>query len=190
MRSRTYPNFYPAERARGFTLVEVLASIAILAVLAAMAAPAFQTITERMKVSTVTDELSAALTLTRGNAIQNNGNVTLRKLSATEAGLASGCNTAENWSCGWRVFRDVNGNGTVDAGDEVVYTFPITNQVTVMRPGENERMTANRWGQVNGINAVRFTVAPTGNSALAASTAICMNSGGRIRVLEGSVTCP
>jgi len=190
MRSRPHFCTTPSQRPWGFTLIEAMVSVAILAVLAALAAPSFRTITERMKVSTVTDEISAALTLTRGTAIQNNGNVTLRKLSNTEAGLSGVCNTAENWSCGWRVFRDANGNGTVDAGDEVLYTFPITTQVTVLRPGENERMTANRWGQVNGINAIRFTVAPTSNTLLAASTAICMNSGGRIRVLQGSVTCP
>jgi type IV fimbrial biogenesis protein FimT len=168
-------------------------SVAILAVLAAVAVPSFKTITERMKVSTVSDELSAVLNLTRGSAIQNNGNVTLRKLAAADVGLPNAaCQTNQNWSCGWRVFRDADGDGIFDtADDELIYTFSITNGVTVMRSTTSgARLTANRWGQLNGINAVGFTISPTATGVSSpATTTLCINSGGRIRILERQVTC-
>lgn len=167
-----------------------MVSIAILSVLAALAVPAFRNITERMKVSTVADEMTAALNLTRGTAIQNNGNVTLRKLTNAEAGLTGICDTTQNWSCGWRAFRDTDGDGTQDAGEETVYTFTITNQVTVMRSVNGASMTANRWGQLAGLNAVGFTLSPTATGVTSpATTTLCVNSGGRIRMLQGSVAC-
>ena len=190
MRSCNHPYKLRRQQARGFTLIEAMVSVAILAVLAALAAPSFRTITERMKVSTVTDEMSASLTLARGTAIQNNGNVTLRKLTDAEAGLTGVCTTTQNWSCGWRVFRDTDGDGTLDAGEEIVYTFPITNQVTVMRSVNGASMTANRWGQLAGVNAVGFTISPTATGVSSpATTTLCVNSGGRIRLLEGEVAC-
>lgn len=179
-----------APKAGGFTLVEVMVSIAILSVLAAIAVPSFKDYSERLKVSSTADEMAVALSLTRTSAIQNNGNVTLRKLTNAEAGLTGVCNTTQNWSCGWRIFRDFDGDGVLDAGEEVLYTFNITNQVTVMRSVNGDNMTANRWGQLSGINAIGFTLSPTGGSPSSpATTTLCLNSGGRIRMLQGSVTC-
>lgn len=167
-----------------------MVSVAILAVLAAIAVPSFREYSERLKVSSTADDMTAALNLVRSSAIQNNGNVTLRKLTNAEAGLTSVCNTTQNWSCGWRIFRDNNGDGNLDAGEEVLYTFNITNQVTVMRSGNGDSMTANRWGQLAGINAVGFTLSPTATGVSSpATTTLCVNSGGRIRVLQGSVGC-
>lgn len=192
MQSRHLPSRCPGAWSEGLTLIEVLVSVAILAVLAAVAVPSFKTITERMRVSTVSDELSAALNLTRGSAIQNNGNVTLRKLTAASVGLPNAaCKTNQNWSCGWQVFRDADGDGILDTDDdELIYTFAITNGVTVQRSGTGARLTANRWGQLNGVNAVGFTISPTGTGVSSpATTQLCINSGGRIRILEGQVSC-
>lgn len=190
MRSQSPPNRRRIQAPGGFTLIEAMVSITILTVLAALAVPAFRTVTERMKVSTVSDEMVAALTLTRGTAIQNNGNVTLRKLSDAEAGLTGVCSTTQNWSCGWRIFRDADGDGVLDAGEEVIYTFNITNRVTVMRSVNGDNLIANRWGQLAGLNAVGFTLSPTDTGvASPATTTLCVNSGGRIRVLEGNVAC-
>lgn len=167
-----------------------MVSVGILSVLAALALPSFVELSDRWKVSSTVDDLTATLNLVRGSAIQNNGNVVLRKLTNAEAGLTNICNTTQNWSCGWRIFRDFNANGVLDTGEEVLYTFNITNNVTVMRSVNGDSMTANRWGQLSGINAVGFTLSPTATGASSpATTTVCMNSGGRIRAVLGSVTC-
>jgi type IV fimbrial biogenesis protein FimT len=88
------------------------------------------------------------------------------------------------------VFLDPNGNATLDAGEQIVQTFAIANNVVVMRSANGANMTANRWGQLAGINAVGFAISPRGNATLAASTMVCVNSGGRVRIVERSVVCP
>ena len=182
---------------RGFTLIEALVSMAIVAVLAAVAAPAFRAMTERMAVSSVTDEMVASVNLTRNTAIANNGNVVIRKLTEAETGLTGLCTTTQNWSCGWRVFWDQNANG-VQNGDannianaeRTIYNFAITNNVVVMRSVNGANMTANRWGQLAGINAVGYTLSPRGTGVGSpATTTICVNSGGRMRVVQGAVAC-
>jgi type IV fimbrial biogenesis protein FimT len=179
-----------SKTSNGFTLIEAMVVIGIVAVLTAIAAPAFRAMIERMKVSTVTDEMVASIHLTRNTAIANNGNVVIRKLTEAETGLTGLCSTTQNWSCGWQVFRDPNANAILDVGEEIVSTFTITNNVVVMRSVNGANMTANRWGQLAGLNAVGYTLSPRGTGVGAPSTTtICVNSGGRVRVLQGSVAC-
>lgn len=180
----------PAISPNGFTLIEAMVVLAIVAVLTAIAAPAFRAMVERMAVSTVTDEMVASVHLTRNTAIANNGNVVIRKLTDAETGLTGLCGTTQNWSCGWQVFIDTNANAALDAGEQIVSTFTITNNVVVMRSVNGANMTANRWGQLAGLNAVGYTLSPRGTGVGSpATTTICVNSGGRVRVLQGSVAC-
>lgn len=183
---------------RGFTLIEALVSMAIVAVLAAFAAPAYRTMTERMAVSTVADEMVASINLTRNNAIGNNGNVMIRKLTEAETGLPAGtCDTTQKWSCGWRVFWDQDADDVQDGNaddpanpERTIYNFSITNNVVVMRSANGANITANRWGQLGGVNAMGFTLSPKGTGVSSPATkTICVNSGGRLRIRQGSVTC-
>lgn len=190
MQRTRIPTGHFAAAHNGFTLIEALVALSIVAVLTAIGAPAFRAMVERMAVSTVTDEMVASIHLTRNTAISNNGNVVIRKLTEAETGLAGLCSTTQNWSCGWQVFRDTNANSVLDAGEQVVTTFTITNNVVVMRSVNGANMTANRWGQLAGINAVGYTLSPRGTGVGSPATAtICVNSGGRVRVLQGAVAC-
>ncbi len=170
----------------GFTLVELMVVVGILAVLAALAVPSFTDAVERYRVATVVDELSSTLTLTRVEAIKRSGNVRLVRLSG---GDCPALTSAATWSCGWRVFWDANGNSTQDSGEEVIREVRVTNGVTVKYAVNSAGVTANRWGQIGGINAVGFTVVPPSGVGSEATTTLCMSSGGRLRKAAGSVTC-
>lgn len=174
----------PKERNRGFTLVELLVSVAILGVLAAIAAPSFTTMMERSRLSAASDELTSAIQLARNSAIQFNGGVTLAKIAGTE------CPTNQNWSCGWQVFRDLNTDGVFNNTDVMIQEFRLTPNVDIMRSVSGDNLQANRWGQLNGVNAVGFSLLPKGRPVTwPTSMTICANSGGRVRTIQGSVTC-
>ena len=169
----------------GFTLLELLVTLALLGVLAALAAPSFTDTIHRYRVSTVANEFAASINLARDSAIQRNGNVTIAKLAG------SACTDSGDWSCGWQIFRDVNGNGTLNAGtDELIQEFRISAGVSVMRPAGGDSMTGNRWGQLNGNGTAGFTLSPKDVGVSSSSTTtVCINSGGRVRVTLGNVTC-
>jgi len=176
------------DRHRGFTLVELVVVMAIMAVLAALAAPAFRDFTDRMRVSTVSDELMASIQLVRAEAIQRNGQVRMIKITGADCPPMLG---AQFWNCGWRIFADLNNNAAIDVGEEVIREFRITNGVTVAIFPDATNFLANRWGQIAGINALRFTIQPVSNTGgLANITSVCVNSGGRVRIVERSAICP
>lgn len=177
----------PLKKCDGFTAIEALVSVAIVGLLASLALPSFIDTIERYRVSTVVDELSSAVNLTRNAAIQRNGNVVFAKLAGTE------CPTTQQWSCGWEIFQDFNNNDTRDAGDpreDAIFEYRITTGVEVNRSTNGATMRANRWGQLNGNGTAGFTLIPKGKTVSAPSTTtVCINSGGRVRVVTGSVTC-
>lgn len=175
-------------RHQGFTLIELVVVMAIMAILASLAAPAFRDFTDRMRVSTVSDELMASVQLMRAEAIQRNGMVRMIKITGTDCPAML---SAQFWNCGWRVFADVNDNSTIDTGEEVLREFRITTGVTVAYSQNATSFLANRWGQIAGINAFSFTVRPeSGLGGLTTTNTVCINSGGRVRLVEKSDVCP
>lgn len=171
-------------RTHGFTLIELLVTVAILGILAALATPAFTTMMERSRLSAASDELTSAIQLTRNSAIQFNGGITLAKIAGTE------CPTTQNWSCGWQVFRDLDTDGVFNNTDVMIQEFRLSPNVDIMRSANGANLQANRWGQLNGVNAVGFSLLPKGRPVTwPTSMTVCANSGGRVRIIQGSVAC-
>lgn len=114
-----YRFFRVEARQRGFTLVELLVTLAVFAILVALAAPQLRTLLVRRTVSSQAESLSAGLRLARSEAIKRGQYVTMcasnNAESATPTCLANG---ASDWSSGWIVFvaspanmrQFVNGN--------------------------------------------------------------------------------
>jgi type IV fimbrial biogenesis protein FimT len=107
------------ERTRGFTLVELLAVIAIAAVLAGAAIPGMSALTRSTRLTTATNDLFASFTLARSEAIKRKSRVTLCKSSN---GVS--CSTSGGWEQGWILFHDIDHSGTREAGEPVLQRAP------------------------------------------------------------------
>lgn len=70
--------------ALGFTLVELIVTVAVFAILVAMAAPSFQATMQRNRLATTANELLAAAQASRSEALRLNQTVRF-------------CTTAANW---------------------------------------------------------------------------------------------
>jgi type IV fimbrial biogenesis protein FimT len=77
-------------RRGGFTVIELLAVVAVTAILSAMAAPAFKSLVAGQRARNASTDLYAALMLTRSEAIKRNAQVTLQSAAA-------------GWQAGWSI---------------------------------------------------------------------------------------
>lgn len=81
----------------GFTLIEMMITLAVLAILATIALPNFQSMIRDNRLSSQANEMITALNYARSEAIKRSSNVTLSTASAS------------TWHNGWDV-KDNNGN--------------------------------------------------------------------------------
>lgn len=79
-----------ASRRAGFTLLELVITVAVLAIALAIAVPSFQSIVSRNQLTAITNELVAALQLTRMEAVRRNQRVVL--CPTTDGSTCSGAN--------------------------------------------------------------------------------------------------
>lgn len=100
-------------RQRGFSLIELMVTVAVLAILVAIGLPSFQGSMRSNQVATGTNELLASMSLARSEAIRNPGGA---GICATEEGEECG----GNWNDGWMVWIDSNANGEPDEDERVV----------------------------------------------------------------------
>lgn len=177
-----------ADQSRGFTAVELMVVVAIMAVLAALAAPSFQPLIEKWRVNDAREAMASTLFVARSEAIKRGGRVVLQK-EPLGANCPHHTNTVQEWSCGWTVYFDANGNSTFDTGDTLLRTFPAPKSLNVMNKASVARFTFDRWGTSGGAG-LGFTLSPDpAGISSPATTTLCMTNGGRTRYLAGDATC-
>lgn len=94
----------------GFTLVELMITLAVAVIFVALAVPAFHDFVQANRISAQANELVTAINLTRDEALK-------RRLTVTICSSNDGATCSGGWIDGWIVFSDLNGNNTIDAGD-------------------------------------------------------------------------
>ncbi len=95
----------------GFTLIELIITVSIVAILVSIAAPSFRTMLENNRATTTTNELVSALLLARSEALKRRNNISI--CTSTDQATCAG-NGERDFSKGWIVFQDCDGNGSRD----------------------------------------------------------------------------
>lgn len=171
---------------QGFTLVEMLVTIAVVAVLAGLAVPSFQTLMVSRNLDSVADTLASDFRYTRSEAIKR---TTFVSICASSSGTAC---AGSLWKDGWIVFIDDNGNGAFDAGDAIIRvqqtmsgigsiasTNPINDRTTFVFQPSGWSKTASQ----------TFLVASSGNAGVPARL-VCVSNKGRAAIRDkGETTC-
>lgn len=102
----------------GFTLIELMVTIAIAAVVMALAVPSFNTAIQNNRITSHLNEFIASLNYTRSEAVKRGVPVTMCKSSnGTICVVDAG---ATNWSQGWIIWSDDNNNSIYNAGVDTI----------------------------------------------------------------------
>lgn len=155
---------------RGFTLIELMITIAVFAVLLAITVPAYHDMTLGSKLRSQANDLVAGAVLARSEAIKRNAFVRMC-VSADGASCIAG-----GWEQGWVVFHDADDDGVLDVGETVLlrhHAAPSGFKIT----------------GTGALASVRFQ--PTGVGATPATLTVCRATpsvGGQERVVSISLT--
>lgn len=102
---------------RGFTLLELMITIALLAIILGLAVPSFTTLVQNNRATAQANDLISFLQLARSEALKTNQPMSICPANVTAETLTC----ANNWSEGWMVYRDGQAAGSDSSSvDEVI----------------------------------------------------------------------
>ena len=119
-------NIHMNKNIQGFTLIELMVTIAVFGILAAIAAPSFTAFTDSSRRASEVNNISGALSYARSEAIKRNNTISVcSRISTVGAETCSA--VANDWKYGWMIFDDTNADGVLDAGETLLRLFgPIS----------------------------------------------------------------
>jgi type IV fimbrial biogenesis protein FimT len=182
---------YPS--APGFTLIELVVTVAVAAILLTLGLPSFSDMIRDNRLAGHSNRFLSALNIARSEAIKRGQQVTVCKANTEVPEPYCG---GPGWESGWMVFVDKNEDGVVDDNQDIVRVFEaLPTGFTLRLPNSNHNI--DRW------IAYKSTGAARGNGGLATGTfslcqgsdaiharSIIINSIGRARIEKGTDSCP
>ncbi len=143
----------------GFTLVELMVTIATMATVLAFAVPAYKSTVRSAILTSEMNEFVASLNFARSEAVNRAMRVAVRRVDP-------------NWEKGWQIFTDNNSNGIKDGTDQLLRVHgPLTANYTLR--GNN--------------NFTRFIAfKPSGESNNPGAFVLCDNSDGTLTPAKGT----
>ena len=100
---------------QGFTLIELVATLAVLMVTLSIGVPSLTALAHSMKLSSISSSFVSHMHLARAEAIKRNSRVVLCKSADGQS-----CSATGGWEQGWIVFHDANNNGLHEADETIL----------------------------------------------------------------------
>lgn len=172
----------------GFTLVELMVTVAIVAVLTTLALPSMRQFIGNWQLSNALNAFIGSLQIARAEAVKRGRNVRMcRSNNGRTCGV--GNNLPGGWTSGWIVYVDNDGSGAgVSASDQIILTQGVL----------------TNFDSIVAINPSAFSFTPTGllQSGVGMQTmvfswdidgeiqkSLCISFTGRARIARESTDC-
>lgn len=152
----------------GFTLVELMAALAIMAILFTFAIPSFNAVLKSNRLSTQANEFISTLNLARSEAIKRGDNVTITATDSSAAG--------NEWGPGWTV--------TTSTGDVLIQFDGLYQGLTLDSTGNFGSFQYQGSGLINQGDTLNLCDDRTGETG----RQITITNTGRVSVSD--VACP
>ncbi len=146
----------------GFTLTELMVTLAIIAIVATVSGPSFSDMIKNNRLTTQANEFISDLNVTRSEAVKRGTSVIMCR-STDSATCDTDGTRAKQWEHGWLVYADMNGNGSLDSTE-------------ILRV--HNKLTGNNSLRSNGLIQHQITYQPTGRVSQAGSLALCDDRNG------------
>lgn len=159
-------------RESGFTLIEMMITIAVVVVLLAIVAPSFRQLIAGQRIKTASFDLFSALNYARSEAIKRNASVSLHAGAAADGA----------WTSGWRL---------VDPDDSTKYLrswAAISSLSLTEKAGGITTITYGRDGRLSGAVSPRLEINAATPVSGVAARCVQVDLGGRPTTSTGA--CP
>jgi len=169
----------------GFTFIELMVSLSIGVIVATLTTP-MANMLRNSTVSSLSYEFVAALNLARSEAIKRGNKVTVcRTIDGTKCEGKPDVNDQKDWSEGWIVFSDLNGDGKVNPSQDQILLVhsPLPHGYT-LRSNARVRVTYKPIGISPGYMDSWTLCTPGKNPALTKGIVIAYT--GRVRLAKDS----
>lgn len=168
---------------RGFTLVELIISLAVAGIVLGLAWPAFATLLERTSAATARHRLSATLMTARSTAI-------LRREAVSACPSVDGrrCSGHGDWSEGWIVYRDPGQEAQPASADQVLRRGDPMPPDTTIESSAGRTLVRFQWdGRAYGTNLTLRICSRRTRQHIAS---VILSNSGRARTEAGRAGAP
>ena len=168
------------QSSHGFSLIEMLAAIAMFALLTGLAVPTFRSLRQDAERTREVNQFVQAIHFARGEAMKRNSTISL-----CPSGDSETCSTAgSRWDGGWIVFANTDGDTPAvrDPGETLLIAYPAWTSGRIV--ANRSTLTFRPFGQ-SGVTAT-FTYCDARGSA--AARAVIISQSGRPRVSSRSAS--
>ena len=117
------------KRQKGFTLLELMVTLAIASILLSVGVPGFRSVIMDSRMVRDSNQFVASINLARSSAVRFQRSATVCTSANFNAVLPS-CSGSSDWSQGWVVWVDKDRDGAIDANEILSVQEPIDSRTT------------------------------------------------------------